>query len=163
MPAELKPRANVVRRPALDICNRDLMPVSIPATGVVDVAACTLPPGAAIITIIHTATTEKRLPAPFRTGWQRFHGRSGATLGVPAMELHAPRSNFRYRWRRAPSQRISGAGRAGFNPVQKSDSGLIARYRTRGCNAVVWISDGRTAPHHTHAAMSAQLGKPRAA
>src|SRR3569623_128131 len=127
MPAELSPCANVVRRPALDNCKRDLMPVSIPATGVVDVAACTSLPGAAIITIIHTATTEKRLPAPFRTGWQHFHGRSGATLGVPAMELHAPRSNFLYRWCRAPAQRLSGGGRAGVNPVQKSDSRPFAR------------------------------------
>src|SRR3569832_576933 len=102
------------------------MQVSKPATGVVDVAACTSLPGAAIF-IIHTATTDKRLPAPFRTGWQHFHGRSGATLGVPAMELHAPRSIFRYRWCRAPSQRLSGGGRAGFNPVQKSDSRPFAR------------------------------------
>src|SRR3569623_2878343 len=101
------------------------MPVSIPATGVVDVAACTSLPGAAII--IHTATTEKRQPAPFRTGWQHFHGRSGATLGVPAMELHAPRYTFRYRWCRAPSPRLSGGGRAGLNPVQKGDSRPIAR------------------------------------
>src|SRR3569623_1275156 len=137
MPAELKPRAIVVRRPALDICNRDLMPVSIPATGVVDVAACTSLPGAAIITIIPTATPENRLPAPFRTGWQHIHGRSGATLGVPDMELHAPRSNFRYRWCRSPSQRLSGGGRAGFNPVQNSDSRPFARYRARVCNAVL--------------------------
>src|SRR3569833_710855 len=127
MLAELKARADVVRRPALEICNRELMPASIPATSAGDVAACTLPPGAASITIIHTATTEKSLPAPFRTGWQHFHGRSGATLRVPAMELLAPRSNFRYRWRRAPSQRLSGEERAGLNPKQKCVSGLIAR------------------------------------